>query len=153
MGSTVADEFRQAVWNGELEKVKACITLGVDINEYYDDGEPIFFEACKNRFILELFLAHPNLDINLKNSAGYNALMYSCMFSSSQGVEAVRRLCQVPGIDLNCQSRTGYTAAFVAVSDGEADCVKILREDIKKKNCRFGENCIIYLTPPPLLKE
>ena len=29
-----------------------------------------------------------------------------------------------------------------------------LREDIQKKNCRFGENCIIYLTPlPPYLKS
>ena len=28
-----------------------------------------------------------------------------------------------------------------------------LREDIKKKNCRFGENFIIYLTLSPLMKE
>ena len=30
----------------------------------------------------------------------------------------------------------------------------MLREDIKKNNCRFGENCIIYFTPlPPYLKS
>ena len=29
-----------------------------------------------------------------------------------------------------------------------------IREDIQKKNCRFGENFIIYLTPfPPYLKS
>ena len=38
----------------------------------------------------------------------------------------LRRLCQVPGIDLNSQDDYGDTAALVAVASLEPDCVKIL---------------------------
>ena len=124
--STVLDEFKRAVKQGELEKVKACITLGVDVNEFYDNGNPIFFIACKHPLVLELFLAHPNLNLNIKNDCGYTALIYSCCNYSSC-LEAVRRLCQVPGIDLNSQDNEGDTAAYFAALKMEPDCVKILR--------------------------
>ena len=86
-----------------LEKVKACILLGVNINSVCDNDEaetPVLFLACHNLMLLELLLAQPNIDVNVKLKSGTSILIYASDFDEF-GPEVMRRLCRVPGIDLN----------------------------------------------------
>ena len=51
----------------QLEEVKACLTLKVDVNTVSEDGEwsGLTIAAKKNNLeLLEIFLSHPDIKIN-----------------------------------------------------------------------------------------
>jgi len=126
MDRRLKELFIEAVKERNVEKTRACINLfDADVNEYDNDGFPILFTAMQNSNLLELFLTHPNIDINSKNhNLNLTALIFACSLGRP---DAVRRLCKVPGIDLNYQETTlGCTAAMFAVMRNDEDCVKIL---------------------------
>jgi len=131
MDRRLKELFIEAVKERNVEKTRACINLfDADVNEYDDDGTPILFTAMQNSNLLELFLTHPNIDVNIKcrihngNDVYFTALIVACALERP---DAVRRLCQVPDIDLNYQeTTTGVTAAMWAVIRNNQDCVKIL---------------------------
>ena len=120
---TLETIFIEAVRCKNLDKVRSCINLDVNVNIFVDDGAPLLFHACNTPTMLELFLAQPNIDVNIKNSNGNTFLMYACHKGRP---DIVRRLCQVPGIDLNCQNIVGDAAVWVAVSANQPDCVQVL---------------------------
>lgn len=123
--------FVDAVKQNNLEKVRACITLGIDVNVRMDSSQCYGSALCMAMDLamdgqwemLELFLAQPNINVNTGDDGGMTALM----IASGNGLEyIVRRLSQVPGIDFNSRSNQGATAALYAVAQNELECVKLL---------------------------
>ena len=132
----LSKEFIQYCEGNELEKVKACLTLGVDVNTVSKDkyGTTTYSGltiAAKKNYpkLLDLLLSHPDIKINQTTDAGVvlgwsggqiSALMFACDAGNSA---IVSRLLEEKELDLNYQDKTGMimTAAHWA-----SICVLIL---------------------------
>ena len=89
--------FSESCNNGNLEKVKACVTLGLNVNSVLrNEGlTGLGIAACKDNIeLLEYLLACPGVDL-YKGSGGYTPLMWACKLGNDK---IVRRLSQVSGI-------------------------------------------------------
>ena len=119
--------FLQSVTEGNLDKIRSCINLGINVNICDNNGTPVLMSAIMNPNpdMLKLFLSQPNIDVNIKNqnAGGTTVLMFACMAGLP---DVVKILCQVPGIDLNFQTGDGITAAIFAVSYQNQGCVQVL---------------------------
>ena len=127
-------EFLEYCFSKSLDKVKACLTLKVDVNILSDDG---YWSALniaihvKSPELLEILLRerniNPNLVINHKNKGGipdrWTALMFACWAGNHVMVE---RLVRVVEVDVMYQDQSGDSAAHKASERGEAQCVKLL---------------------------
>ena len=123
--------FFESCENGNLEKVKACVTLGFNVNSVSPDGKEtgLGIAAGKDNLeLLEYLLSCSGVDVN-KESGGYTPLMRAC---ASGNDRIVRRLSQVPGMLFNFQDSLGQTAAHSAADSGhwpfksKTECVRIL---------------------------
>ena len=118
------EQFLQAYNNHDIEKATACITLGVDVLNIRDIRSwSALTSSSYNQSLLDLILSQPNIDVNMKGPGDNTALMDAC----HEGLEtAVRRLCQVPGIEVNCKdAEDGFTAAMFAVDSNHVACVQV----------------------------
>ena len=121
---TLEDLFLEAIESGDLEKVQACITLGVNVNFCDKDGISALYYAIHNKTVLDLLLSQPRVDVNIKSKFGGTALMKACDLGR---LAAVMRLCQVQGIDLNTTDIDGDTAAMWAVLSDQHKIVDYLK--------------------------
>ena len=64
--------FTKAVVGQDIEKIKACIILGADVNVRCDNGLPLVTYALRNREILELFRAQPSFSFDFEMDVIYN---------------------------------------------------------------------------------
>ena len=84
-----------------MEKVRACIQLGVNVNHQTDNGmSPLFIAiAKKNLEIFNMLVSCPQIDVNkiwLDNGFSFTPLMYACGVGA---VDMVKSLLSVPGIE------------------------------------------------------
>ena len=108
--SPIGEVFVSACERNDLNTVRTLLTIGADVNWKRDSNgmSGLFFAALKNYGeLLELLLAQTGVNVNIKNNSNVTPLMTACC----EGHEnIVRRLCQVPGIELNCRDVDGWTA-------------------------------------------
>ena len=123
---TLKQLYFDSIIQEDIEKVKSCINLGVNINatDEEDEKTPALIYAMENYEIVELLLSQPNIDVNVKDEYGNTGFMMACWKGYP---DIVRRLSYVPGIELNCQDEEGNTPAICSVLDGQEECVKVLR--------------------------
>ena len=122
---TLKQLFFDSIEEEDIEKVKACIILGMNANAIKGYKEtPALLYALKNYDILELLLSLPGIDVNETDKFGDTAFTLACW---NRNLDAVRRLSYVPGIELNIKDEDGDTAAMCAVDDNHVECVKVLR--------------------------
>ena len=113
--------FHQACRDGDLERIRCCLSLGYDVNFCDENNQPALFYGVQNINILNILLDHPNIDVNVKeHGTKMTVLMKACW---NRRPKVVKRLCEVPGIEFNCVSTgsfmrgwNGSTAAQMAVS-------------------------------------
>ena len=125
--------------NGHLDKVKAAIVLGCDVN-YADTETPhrtgLIIAACKESHlpILSTILQTQGVDVNKTSKHNSTALMTACINGNLGGVTL---LCGAPGIDPNIQNIYGDTAAMLCLYRDNAECLaEVLRipgVDINRK--------------------
>merc|ERR1719509_289669 len=70
---------------------------------------------CGREEVVEVLLAHPDVDVTCRGSADYTALHWACRFSS---VGIVRRLLAMPGVQVDARNITGRTPLMEAVEEG-----------------------------------
>ena len=124
------EKFLESCRSNDLEKVKACLTLGVDVNTVSDDQKESGLTVAADKgylHLLALLLAQPRINVNVKvalnQSRGqWTPLMFACCFNRP---EVVRRLIQVPGLDTDHQGSSGYTAQHCAAINS-AESVRAL---------------------------
>ena len=147
----LAREFIKSCKSKNLEKVRNCLSRGVDVNTILmEDRDGLlgrwsgltiaaFFNDPE---LLEILLSHPDIKINKTTRSMYGRQWTGLMFACEYGNSAiVSRLVQVPGLDINYQDEEGVTAALLA-SMGDytrcMECVRILAEtgrvDWNKRN-------------------
>ena len=120
----LSETFLKACDENDLQKVRACLELGVDVNTKDKYNAGLHYAASNNNIELcEILLSQHGIDVNQVNSDGQTALMVSCL---NEREEITQKLVSHPGIDFNCQDRDGFTAAYYAVDSGNIGCVKIL---------------------------
>ena len=124
-------EFIRHCFDNELEKVKACLTLEVNVNTVSEDGDVKWSGltiAAKedNVELLNILLSHPDIEIN-KTLSDEDGEWSALMFASSFGNPAiVSRLVQEELININYQAKSGETAVLLAIEAGQKEVVKIL---------------------------
>ena len=135
MARNLGEEMLEYCWENQLEKVKACLTLEVDVNTVSEDGcwSGLTIAAWKNNMeLMEIFLSHPNIKINnttLSTDSGkkfkWTALIFACMKGNSA---IVNRLNKMTGLEINYQDEEGDTAAHLAGIKGFTECLRILAQ-------------------------
>ena len=75
--------------------------------------------------LLELLLAEPGVNVNIRDENDMTPLMVACRAGHTK---IVRSLCQAEGVDINCRDRDGWTALHQAIRSNSLACLEILRE-------------------------
>ena len=105
---SVSDLFLDACKELDIEMVRGCLILGVDINSTDQDGHFGLYHIVNSRKLLDcdwsrfdqykklfdLFVEHPDLNIDQVNRDGILARV-------TNDVKKIRKLCNLPGIDVN----------------------------------------------------
>ena len=122
----IQDLFLDACKSNDLEKVRSCVVLGVDVNCKDENGfSGLYYAARENCLVvLEYLLNRDGINVNCKTKNHLTPLMIACVCGNS---EVVQRLCQVPDIDLNSKDIFGDTALRAAVYYNNLECVKVFR--------------------------
>ena len=83
------------------------------------------FDAVHNKDIakVKLLLAHPNIDVNAKNIAGWTPLHTSC---SNNRIKIAELLLAHPNIDVNAKNEYGWTPLHKACQNNNIELVKLL---------------------------
>ena len=94
--TTVSEVFLKASRERDFEKIKACLTLGVDINSRDSDDHTALYYSLFGLFdqkIFDLLIEHPGLDVDQINE---ERMLLVAVVSGTK-VERLRKLCQLPG--------------------------------------------------------
>ena len=104
----ISDVFVKACQEEDFEKIRACLTLGVDINSRGSDNNSALCHSLwyGNEKIFDFLVGHPDLDVDQINRE--EILRNVCV---SGREDSLRKLCNLPGIDVNA-GRPLYFAAW-----------------------------------------
>ena len=101
--------------NKNLKIIKFLLENGVDVNtrmkgssEYNNATRLMYFIINNNKNAIELFMNHPDVDVNIKNYYGQTALMLACNYGT---IELVDELLE-KGADINDQDKDGNTVLY-----------------------------------------
>jgi len=121
---TVNDCFLKACWSKKVEKVKAAITLGCDINcvggTYNRTGLIYSAGYFFNEDIMNTILQHKSVNVNKTDDLGATAIQHACMFNNPLAVEILGR---VAGMEVNRKDNDGETAVNIAAERGNIECL------------------------------
>ncbi len=76
--------------------------------------------------VVEMLLLHPDIDVNIRNyQTGWTALIGAVFYNY---VDVVSLLLSHPNIDVTIQNRAGETALDIALEQGYAEIISMIRE-------------------------
>ena len=109
--------------NGNLERVKAALQRGVDVNAMNEDGYTGLMLAISfnHNPVVAFLLETPNIDVNQKNGWG-SFVLNDAAYNSN--VEALKLLLDFPGIDVN--NVDNYGNSLVSGVCHKVDVLKLL---------------------------
>ena len=125
------DLFLNACEEGDIELARVLLARGADVNwrGLEEDGilwSGLHLAACGDHGdLVDLLLAQPGVDVNIKTSKNSTPLMMACAWGREN---ITRKLLLVEDIDLNCQDNTGKTALHCAACFDSPGCFQLLRE-------------------------
>ena len=135
---SLSDRFLKSCEKNDLEDVKNCLDAGVDVNTVSEQDEEGFTAtwsgltiAAKKGYpdLLALLLSQPGIDVNIQTNHYYyvcpdwTPLMFAC---HEDNHEIVKRLLQVPGVNINHKDDADWTAQHEAAAGGHSECLKEL---------------------------
>ena len=126
MSDSLKELFINACYAGEVEKMTACLTLGVNIDCVDKNGETGLMKcaAYNDCDAMEILLNNqPPANINFKTTTNHTALHCAC---GNNATRAVTMLCAVPGVQLNIVNSAGDTPLLLAVANGHIECIKAM---------------------------
>lgn len=117
-----------ASWRGELDKVRQLLrddTGQVDVNwqnsDYRGCGPLHFAAAYDQAEVISALLAHPRIEVNLRNRHGGIPFRYACKEGRAR---AARLLLEDPRTRPNDAEDDGSTPLFFAAAGGHNDVIK-----------------------------
>ena len=120
--------FLDICYAGDLERVKAALQNGTDVNTKDENGRTGLMRAVDNNHysVVELLLKTPNIDVNHRGDYNICAL-YSAIYCSNIGYnKALKLLLDVPNIDVNRMEDDGFNAFHHAVMGNNIEALKLL---------------------------
>jgi hypothetical protein len=123
-----------AVYEGDLEKVKKLLDEGEDINAKDDYGRtPLHYASINGDLDIIKFLVEKGANVNAKDDYGRTPLHYASIY----GIVDVVKFLVKEGANVNARDEYGSTPLHYAAPKGYLDVVKFLVEkgaDINAKN-------------------
>ena len=131
-------KFIQACEDLDLERIKYCLKLGVNVNgRSYNtarkSGAAVFalIDSNSPRAEATLYvlikLIGRNLDVNMRDQLGNTPLIKATTLGNTA---AVRLLCGVPVLDVNLSNHLDNTALIQAVRGNNLELVKFFRDQV-----------------------
>jgi len=124
-GSDATMSLIQFCKDGDLERVKAALQRGEDVNTKGEYGSTGLMQAVswKHNSVVALLLNTPNIDVNLKDNTGRCALQSAVHINNNEGVKL---LLNVQNIDVNTVDKNGWSAVHRAVFTDNIEALKLL---------------------------
>ncbi len=134
------NELSLAVRRGDVEKVKALIVAGADINSCQDEHTPLMLAVYGGDFEIAKFLIEAGADVNAAHSITHNVL-YHALESSRLHAEIIQLLLDA-GVKMN------YTPLIWAMKTRSSDVPVIMAMLIKaganvNERNEFGSTVLI----------
>ena len=86
--ATIGEQFRQAVRNGQLVKIKALVAHGVDVNAKINSGYTVIMYAIWRRHLdVVKFLIDRGANVKARNEYGQTALIAAAMWGNLEIVK------------------------------------------------------------------
>jgi len=119
----VASTIGNVKWAGEILRENESINVNWKNPTEFD--ETALYTACyyDNAEIVALLLAHPNIDVNLKNTFGQTAFFNALVLGR---VESVKLLLEDSRVDINERANCGSTPIHKAMCDNRMEAVEWL---------------------------
>lgn len=128
--SQAIERLIDAVWRGDITRVKELLAMGLDINGHgYAGWTALHAAAYKgHREIVDFLLASPLIDVNARKEYRETPLMCA---ARGEGDGIVARLLQAGGIEVNAQDSSGWTALHLAarLQGTEEDMEALLNDE------------------------
>ena len=114
-----------AVWNGDAKKVAELMKQdpGFDMNLDYGIGFTLLHYACiraRISAVIPLLLAHPDIDVNLKNTYGQTPFYLACCGR----ISCVREMLKDSRVKVNEPTNDGETPLYWAAVNGYLDVIQ-----------------------------
>ena len=114
-----------AVKSGDVEKLAELIRQdpGFKVNQQNEDGYTLLHHACyedSRSPVIPLLLAHPDIDVNVKNIYGSTPFYFACNRSPS----CVREMLKDSGVKVNEPDQFGCTPLWGAAL---RDCPNVIK--------------------------
>ena len=119
MSDSIKEAFLLACSQGNLERLRAAVTLGVDVNvkggPWGGSGLAIAISANREHIVKEL-MANPKVDVNATDKDGDNAMAEACANGRIWAVKILAKASTFKGI--NQKGNFGRTPLIWAVRGG-----------------------------------
>jgi len=116
-----------AVEKGDAKKLAELMRQdpGFNVNlDQYGDGRTLLHDACDlgdtSSPVIPLLLAHPGIDVNVKDSGGWTPFLYACCGS----ITCVREMLKDSRVKVNEPNWNGATPLWYAAYYGHLDMIK-----------------------------
>jgi ankyrin repeat protein len=157
------NEWFNAIYNNDINKVKELIKNGIDINIQNYKGETalIIISTYENIEIFEILLNQRDININIQECRGYTPLMRTVLFKNFKEFNI---LLKRPDIDINIKNKFNQTVLMIAShliypqNDEFGISLKMLKKLLIRKDVDInilvsGEMFIYYIQKKDKLKD
>jgi len=115
-----------AVEKGDAKKLAELMRQdpGFDVNKEDGHWRSLLHHTCydsRRSAVIPLLLAHPNIDVNLKDKNEWTPFYYACVFGSSTCVHEVLKDSRV---DVNVPNNDGYAPLWRAAYGGHLNVIQ-----------------------------
>jgi uncharacterized protein len=114
----------QSARDGNLQKLKACLASGADVNAQNGEGWTALMIATVKGYkeVLQTLLAQERTNVNARTHQGWTALRFAVSMGDSETV----RILLDAGAEVNAPDHDGWTALMQAAGEGNLECLEIL---------------------------
>ena len=131
--------IHNAARNGNLNRVRALLNSGTNVNARYQYGEtPLIFAAYKGRLPMVRELLDRGANINARDHEGETALIRAAFW----GHLAIVRLLLERGANVNARTHEGWTPLMYTADSGHLAIVRELLEHGSNTNGVLNRNNI-----------
>ena len=114
----ISDVFVKACQEGDFKKIRYCLNLDVDINSRGSDNQSALYHSIMlsrihgNEKVFDFLIEHPDLDVDQINRNP--AILETVSVHGRE--DQLRKICELPGIDVNAGNALYYAAGLNSVA-------------------------------------
>lgn len=123
------DEFYRAIFDNDLERVKALIETGSDVNQRFEHGQtPLTIATANGSILIIRALLQAGANVDTPDNMGRTPLMIAVQWGGHGGIGIINTLI-ANGADVNLSMINGVPPLVIAAENGREKIVKILLDN------------------------